>query len=229
MNDINFLDSSIIFNNKVNFDVAKEKGLIVENDARAYSIIQGFYVKAFESLLTSKVNLKEYDDILKNSDLDFRVVSDDIKLEYHKLSSMNLSYIYIRNFFFIEKLEDADLSYFANKINQGDYSIDDKTLSIVEKSFRDVIVDNFRNPRYVDRDTVISYGPHSEINDCIADALCVFIHYGKNSSDLSKDEFFENKRKKEELLNEISDKIASEISTKMNVKVVVKIRRILAA
>ncbi len=229
MNNLNEINNSLIFNNRVNFAVASEKGLIKDKDSTLYSFVQGLYIRTFEELLLSKVDLKKYDDMIKNSDLDFGVVDLKNKLIYHHLSHMNLSYIYIRNFFFIEKLDNDDLNYFVNKIKSNDLNVDSKLLEIVQRTYSDVMIDNFRTTQYIDPNTTIAYGPHSEINDCPADSLCIYIHYGKNTKELTGEDYWDNRKKKDEFLEKIADEITSLVSQNLNIKVTVKIRHILAA
>lgn len=229
MNDIKGFDSKTILSNRVNFSEAERKGLIKNRDCINYSVVQGLYLKGFESLLLSKVDLKKYDDMLKNSDLDFQIMPEEQKFIYHKLSYMNLSYIYIRNFFFIEKLGEQDLSVLIKKISNKDFSIDQDLLDVVSRTYSDVMIDNFRTNKYIDSNTIICYGPHSEINDCPADSLCVYIHYNGGAANLSGDAYQENKDKKKELLDKISKEMEELISKYLNVKVTVKPRKVFAA
>ena len=130
--DINVLANNIILANRINFESAKSKNLISNNDCKVYSLVQGLYIKAFETFLLSKIDLKKYDDMLLNSELDFGVIPKERKFAYHNLSYMNLSYIYIRNFFFVEKLDSSDLKVFFDKISRNDYSVDEYNQYISE-------------------------------------------------------------------------------------------------
>lgn len=227
--DINVLANNIILANRINFESAKSKNLISNNDCKVYSLVQGLYIKAFETFLLSKIDLKKYDDMLLNSELDFGVIPKERKFAYHNLSHMNLSYIYIRNFFFVEKLDSSDLKVFFDKISRNDYSVDESIIKIVENTYKDVMVDNFRTNQYISGDTIISYGAHAEINDCYADALCIYIHYGYSSKNFNEQEYFENKEKKEELLEKISKEIIDIISESLKIKVDVKVRHVNAS
>lgn len=226
--DINVLDNNIILANRVNIELAKNKSLISNNDCKVYSLVQSLYLKAFETFLLSKIDLKKYDDMLLNSELDFGVIPKERKFAYHNLSHMNLSYIYIRNFFFVEKLENNDLKVFFDKISRNDYSVDENIMKIVENTYKDVMVDNFRTDQYISEDTIISYGEHTEKNDCYADALCIYIHYGYSSKNFSEQEYFENKEKKEELLGNITKEITDIISESLKIKADVKVRHVYA-
>lgn len=225
MEELKGLEDIVIFNNKVNFELAKEKGLIKGQDASIYSMVQGLYLKVFEYLVQEKIDLKKYDDVIKNSGLDFGVIPKEKKNFFHQLSYLGLDYIYIRNFFFIEKLSQNDLSVFLDKINKEDFEVSDDLISIVIKTYKDVIQDNFVQGVYKDI-TTACYGAWTEENLSTSDKLAISIQYGLNTHKLELDDYIDNSLKKRELINKISDELSMEFKNKFDVDLKILVRDI---
>lgn len=225
MNELIVFDNTFILKNRVNFKLAEEKNLIKDKDCRVYALIQSLYLKVFEEFISSKVDLKKYDYEIKNSGLDFGLVPEDRKIPSQKISSLNLNYIYFRNFFFIEKLENKYLSVFWDKIKNNNYSVSAELTEIVEKTYRDVIVDNFVMGEYKDLIT-ISYGQATPSNFANSNQLALVIQYGLNSSNFNEEEYMDNKNKKMELLEKIVTQIINEISSSFEVAVKVFVKDI---
>lgn len=223
-NNLKIFENKLIMENRVNFELAKEKKLIVDNDYKIYALIQSLYLKALEKYISMYVDLKKYDDEIFDSNLDFGLLPNDRKIPYHKISYLNLKYIYIRNFLFIEKLNNEDLEIFWNKIKNNNYEIDDTLLNIVQRTFKDIINNNYVVNEYKN-DFIISYGPANPITMTKSDDLVINIQYGFNTKKLSDEEYEENLKQKKELISEIKKELIDKLSS-LGVNVRVFIRNI---
>ena len=221
-NELKIFDKNMILNNRVNFDVARQKNLINGEDYSVYALIQSLYLKTLEQYIYSYVDLKKYDDEIANSNLDFGLVPDDRKLAYQKISYMNLKYIYIRNFLFIEKLNINDLETFWGRIKNRNYVIDDELLKIVERTFKDVIDNNFVAGEYKE-DFVISYGPANPLTFAKSNDFVINIQYGFNTTKMTDEEYNENLKKKKELIAKIKENIILDLNgLGVNIKIFIR-------
>ena len=133
---------------RVNKELAIEKKLIINDDSKIYTSVQKLYIKCFEQILLSKVDLKKYEERIENSKCNIGPVKVKNKTYYHNLSSMNLKFIYIRNFFYVEKLNENDLSIMIQKVNNNNYEVDNALMDIVNRTYKDVLANNYVNGEY---------------------------------------------------------------------------------
>ena len=90
-----------------NENLIKSKNISLEE----YGILKKTYKQLFEIYLQNKIDLKLYDNKIKNSDLDFGKGYPTKSNLINDLGEyLGLDYIYIINDFFIEKLSINDLN-----------------------------------------------------------------------------------------------------------------------
>ena len=211
---------------RVNKELAIEKKLIINDDSKIYTSVQKLYIKCFEQILLSKVDLKKYEERIENSKCNIGPVKVKNKTYYHNLSSMNLKFIYIRNFFYVEKLNENDLSIMIQKVNNNNYEVDNALMDIVNRTYKDVLANNYVNGEYLDVTEVVydaSTG-HGENYTTTSDALALTIQYGDNLIDLSGQAFMENMHNQIELLKSIQEELSSDITNNFGMKAKIFIR-----
>lgn len=224
------MDDLLVLNKKdlriegINKQMAISKGLISGDDYSLYLNVQALYRKAFEKYLLSNVDLKKYDDILKESELDFGIIDDEHKYIFHEKSYMNLNYLYVRNYFYIEKLNDEYVELLLERLSNKNYDIDTVMFKMVEETFRDVINDNYKYEQYHDS-TTTCYGSNVPRNIVNSKSLVIVLQYGKNKRTYTKDEFIINQYKKQEYLKNIISDIEGYVSNIINAPTKVLIRR----
>lgn len=222
MDEIKILKKQQLQNNHVNLILAEKKGLLIK-DGELYLKIQSLYQKAFDQYLLNKIDLGKYDNALSTSSLGFGKMPVERRNEHHLISSLHLEYIYVRNFFYIEKLSDSVLLLLKERITEGNYQIDQTLLQIVEGSYKEVMVDNFRHGQYK-QDTTTCYGHLIPANIVSSRALVFVIQYGKNVENLSKEDFKENQKQKDEFLKQIAYEIETTSASILGVEIKVLIR-----
>lgn len=223
MEELKGLDDSIITSNQINMKLINDKKLIKSGKLDRYSIIQAFYRKAFDLYIKSLIDVKKYDDMIENSGLDFTVIPDDRKSIYHYVSSLDLKYIYVRNFLFIEKLSLEYLNIFIDKIKKDDYVVDDSILDVVKRTYKDVIKDNCIHGEYKEL-TTACYGAWTEENLVSSNNLVLCIHYGLNSKQLEMDEFIKNSLEKKEFLKKLISEMETDFEEKLGVVTTILVR-----
>ena len=98
-------------NKSVNIELAKQKGLIVNDDNSEYVLLENLYKYLFENFLNEQVNLKKYDEELLNSELDFGIAHPSQEQKGNSLNDfIKYNYIFLLNDFFIEKLSIEDIN-----------------------------------------------------------------------------------------------------------------------
>ena len=223
MNELLILKKESLNMRGINKELARSKQLIENENYTNYLYVQALYRKAFEKYLTLKINLGEYDKEINESKLDFGVMPEDRKTDFHKVSYLDLKYIYVRNWFFVEKLKKEYISIFFERLNSKNYEIDEQLLKIVEETYKDVINDNFKHRKYKD-ETTTCYGTEIPSNIVNSKALVLVIQYGKNTKSYKDEEFLINKLEKQKYLEEISNRIAESVMKSLETKVKVIIR-----
>lgn len=191
-------------NLKLDSKQATDKKL-TDNNYEMYFKIQSLYKKVFEYKMNEILNLSQINDTLKNSGLDFGVVFSKRKRYYHRISYLNLDYLYIQNFLFIEKLTEEQLDIFRKRILDKNYEIDDILLNIVNDTYKSVMA--YTNELFEGKRVIVCYGVESPANHFYNDSLVIRIEYGRNTKRLNDKEFLDNYNKKKRLIEEKIDEL----------------------
>lgn len=218
MNNLLLLNQSELHNFKINKEQAAEKHLIdlKKENYDMYLKVQSLYKKAFDIYLEETLKISEIDKKLEETNLDYGVLEDNQKTIYQKVSYLKSKYVFVRNFFYIERLSEKDLNVFIEKIKNNDFSIDKSCIEIVTRTFKDVIkILSNKNQKTFK----VFYGYAVPIFSFDNDSIVLFLNYGKNTIELHGKEFFENKSKKEKYLDYLMLELKEEYQKKLNCKV----------
>lgn len=101
---------------------------------------------AYSSLVTDyfikNCSLKEYDDALVDSPYSFPKLKEDDMDIYQYLASDKLSFVYLRNNLYIERLDEEEQKYLIDKAQDDEIVYDDKADEFVKSTFKRVILEN---------------------------------------------------------------------------------------
>lgn len=211
----------------VNRELAIQKGLVVEDNYDLYNKLERIYKYLFECVLVSSLNLSEYNEKIKTSELDFGIPHPSKEQLISGLPEyLNLEYIYLLNNFFVEKLEIEDI----NKLMEYDMSvggnISDELVNIIVKTYKDVIRNNYRSGTYSDKVYKICYSYANPIDFCDNDSLVFKIYYSKNTGKISDEDFIKNMKDKKEYIDSLSKNMINEINNKLNIKCEILVEKI---
>ncbi len=196
---------------KGNESLAREKNLIIDNDKTKYADLQKKYKYLLEYYLHNKINFKKYEDLIDNSNL---FIGKNAK--YRSLNEyLNLNYLFLINNLFVEKLSIEDINLILTKFNKD--VVDDELINLVERTFKDVIYDNYMKGEYQSDIYKVCYGAFIPSNFVDNDALVFKIYYGKNLIDLSGQEFVDLHKKQLEFFTDIINQIKEEVKNTLNV------------
>ncbi len=191
-----------------NESLIKEKN--IENN---YIELQNKYKKLFEQYILQKINLKKYDDLILNSNLDFGISIPNTQQLFTELENfLELKYIYIINNFFIEKLDNNALELLI----KSPYNLNEQTYSLIEGTYKEIIKDNFNN-EYSDKKYYVCYGYNIKSNYAYNDALVFHIIYSRNTKEYSDEEFIQNIKDKRMFLNKLKEYIVEEVKQQLNI------------
>jgi len=211
----------------INKELAIQKGLIIEDNYDWYNNIEKVYKYLFESYLMRMVNLKEYNDKIKNSGLDFGVSHPtQAQLISGIPEYLNLEYIYLLNNFYVEKMDINYINVLKEYAVKGDFTLNDVVIDIVKRTYKDVIRNNYRDGSYTNDSYKICYGYAIPSNMCDNDALVLKIYYSKNTTTMNDIEFIKNIKDKEAYLKEVSNHLINEIKEKLDINVCILVEKI---
>ena len=207
-------------NKNVNIELAKQKGLIVNDDNSKYRLLENLYKYLFENYLNEQVNLKKYDEELLNSELDFGISHP---IPYQKGNELNdffkFNYIFLLNDFFIEKLSSDDINVLLNSLKIEKLVPTPELMEIIKRTYIDVIKNNYTKNGYVDEIFKVSYGEFHPGNFVSNNALVLKIFYGKNKKQMTDEEYLQNMKEKKDYLNNLVERIKNEINGKLDINV----------
>lgn len=198
--------------NSVNMKLAVKKGI---SNVSSYLDLEEKYQALFYDFLFRSLSLKEYDQQLLNSELDF--VSSS-----HIQKNLNLQYIELLNFFFIEKLDENDLA-FLKSTTLGKY-LDAEQIDFISRTYKEVIRDNYFHNQYQDAVYKVSYDNVSSEQFANIfyfannDALVFRILYSQNSKKYSDTDFVKNLHEKKNFLEDIKRQIINEVKEKLQME-----------
>lgn len=199
-----------------NENLIKSKNISLEE----YGILKKTYKQLFEIYLQNKIDLKLYDNKIKNSDLDFGKGHPTKSNLINDLGEyLGLNYIYIINDFFIEKLSINDLNELRKVYQEKKYNIN--TIKMIEKTYKEVLNNNFVNGKYVNEPFNRCYGPVIPKNFALSDSLVIKIIFGKNMKQYDDTEYLVNAKAKTNFLNILCNDLKKEIVEKLGIRVTI--------
>ncbi|MGL4697377.1 hypothetical protein [Enterococcus larvae] len=137
-------------------ELAETKGL-AENGhlSETFDQVYTMYRKVFENYLIGQLDISDFDQKLQDSSLGYSPVEESEQTIYQKDSSLDTTYIYLRNNLHIERLSTEELEIFRNLKGDPEFLENDKLKAIVESSYPKVI------PLYdrEDKELETSYDP----------------------------------------------------------------------
>lgn len=199
-----------------NENLIKSKNISLEE----YGILKKTYKQLFEIYLQNKIDLKLYDNKIKNSDLDFGKGHPTKSNLINDLGEyLGLNYIYIINDFFIEKLSINNLNELRKVYQEKKYNIN--TIKMIEKTYKEVLNNNFVNGKYVNEPFNRCYGPVIPKNFALSDSLVIKIIFGKNMKQYNDEEYLVNAKAKTNFLNILCNDLKKGIEENLEIRVTI--------
>lgn len=168
------------------------------------------YSKLLEQYVDQKVNIREMDNLLKNSPFNLKKVSLEEMDIYQANSSFD--YLYLRNTLHIEKLDELEIQQLQKRVSSQNDILDEEMSLLIGKSYQKVItIDKVADGTY------INYGPYGARryyapNNFIVIGIRYDPEYEKESIDpnYNDEEWDENNDKQIQLVQAVVDTINEE-------------------
>lgn len=172
------------------------------------------YRKLFTEYMTEKLNLQEYDKVIKESGLDFIGVNESDMDSYQYFSSNVLKYFYIRNNINIEKLDQKELEFLSQINFDNEKELEEEEKEFIEKTYQKVIFEDILKNG---KKCIISYGPDSSRFFSSNDSIVVGMRYDEYAeSGLDDEEWDELHEKQLDFLQELEKKMKLELKDKLD-------------
>lgn len=191
--------------------------LRLDKDFRLYYYrIYSLYTELFIKYLIKNTKIKEYDELLTDSNLNFKQIESDQKDFYQEYCSYYLNYFYIRNNLHLYRLTDKQKDFLNTKLVNEDYNLDEDAERLIENTFQLIIFDVVDND--FNKIVNINYGPIFSGIFAPNNALVIGLRLDdtKDNLNLKEDEWFQNKIKQRELINQLCTQLAGDIKEKLN-------------
>ncbi len=187
------------------------------NMKETYLEIYSIYRKLFSEYIIDKLQIKNYDFELTNSNLNFvKVIEKDMDI-YQNFNKEILNYFYIRNNLYIERLTPSERKILYTKFLSGDYSLDENTKVIIENSYKRII---FEDVHKDGSNCYINMGPDNSDYYVPNQSIVIGFRYDEFNLNNLSDEQWDNLHDKQLLyLSEFLLKMSKEISSKVNIPI----------
>ena len=153
---------------KINEELAIQKGLIENGNTFKYDELVKKYKYLLEYYISSKIDFNKYDDMIKNSGL-----SIGINPKYKSLNEyIKSDFIFLITNLFVEKLSNEDINTI---VNFDKNNITNDLINVIERTYKDVIYDNYFKGEYKDMTYNVCYGPMVPSNFVLNNAIAFLI------------------------------------------------------
>lgn len=180
-----------------------------------YIVLNCQYRDLFIDYFIRKLDLKEYDDKIKNSKFNYKKLERKNMDIYQATCADKLDYFYVRNNFYIERLDEIEKSFvyncIGNKLNTPDLIKD----RFIERTFRKVIFEDVMHNGEV---CTTNYGPESPRYYAYNNSLVIGVRHDEfNEAELSEEDEIEKMKFFLNICKEIEMNISEKIQTPVNV------------
>lgn len=166
-----------------NSELLEEKGFGSGIPNEEYFKLKNKYKRFLDSYIKEILPLELIDTNMKKSELKFVPIKKEDMDYYQITSTMGLSYIYLRNNIYIEKLSLEDIKYLSSKDKY-----DDDTREFVKRTYLSVI-----NPYEDDENLILFYGPENSKHLCESKDIVIGIRYNEfDENGMTDEEYQEN-------------------------------------
>lgn len=194
------------------FDINKLPDTEVQN----YLNLSTLY-RALLNEYIKQLGLENYENVIKNSELNFIPVNSSDQDFYQYYNNSNLEYYYIRNNIYIDRLSEYEKKYLQNKLNTHDYSLNDQDINFVSQTLSKLIKeihDNTPEPFEV------NFGPLSTSFFAPNDALVIGFRYDMfNDNGMDEDVFAENYERQREFCLNLNEQLESQLQNKLSIPI----------
>lgn len=176
-----------------------------DKQKKNYLSIYNLYRKLFTKYMIHKLKLKEYDEEIEKSELEFTANKKEDMDIYQYFSSDILKYFYIRNNIYIEKLSKKEVDFFKEKLRNKNYGLDNETMHIIKETYKKVIFEDVQKNGKICKTL---YGPDSRNFFADNNAIVIGLRYDEFAQNgLNDDEWDELHEQQLEFLESMTTRM----------------------
>ena len=189
-----------------------------ENELEEYLNLSTLYRKLLNEYI-KLLGLQKYDELLKNSNLNFIKIDEQEQDFYQYYNNSNLTYYYIRNNIYLNRLTLEEKNFLKNKLNNQDYTMDNETITFINNTFKKVIKEIHNN---VNEPFDTNFGPTSSSFFARNDALVIGFRYDEFNDVGMDDETFDiNYENQQKYYKSLNKQLENELKNKLQIPVTV--------
>ena len=188
---------------KPSFDISKMQ----EEEIQKYLKLSGLYRALLNKYLKQKC-LENYENIIKESGLNFIPVAEQDQDFYQYYNNCGLTYYYVRNNIYIERLPKEEIQYLQDKLDKQDISFNPEDTKFIKKTFSKVIKEDLTD---IKEPFEINFGPASTAFFARNDALVIGFRYNQFSDEINEEEFGEVYDKQRDFSLMLNQKLEKEL------------------
>ncbi len=174
----------------------------------------------YRSLLNEyikQLGLENYENEIKNSELNFIPVNPSDQDFYQYYNNSNLDYYYVRNNIYIERLTESEKEYLQQKLNTHDYSLNKQDIDFVSQTLNKVIKEVHYN---TSEPFEVNFGPLSTSFFAPNNALVIGFRYDMfNDNGMDDDTFVDNYEKQRELRLNLNDQLEIQLQNRLQIPI----------
>lgn len=204
-------------NNYDSLDINNQNlvGKMDENLKKSYYEIYAIYYSFLLEFLLKNTLIKDIDEKIANSILEFVPLTEEKMDIYQYLSSDSLKYFYIRNNMNVEFLNSDERAFLTDKLLKNDFVYNEQVEAFIKSTFQKVIFEPIATNG---KPLFINYGPISESFFALNGSLVIGVHYDEfNYNGQTDAEWSERYEKQKELLFTIMEELEQNIKDKLKV------------
>ena len=188
---------------------------MTEEQMDYYLNLTSYYYHMLNKYVISKLGLQEYDDALKNSPFNFVATSEENMDLYQSLASDEMSYFYVRNNVYVERLTKEERRFLKARMEEANVELDDEMINVLDETMPKVISESTN----LEQQGMVNFGPLNKQYFAPSNSLVIGFRYDEfnNSGCKDDDEWDVNHDNQREQLGRIIMDISTNSKDKFNV------------
>lgn len=101
--------------------------------------VEAYYREGLKQYLVKELDLKEYDFMLEESEMNYIPNDEECKSDAQKTGDLGLKYLYLRNELYLERLSETDIETLKAEMKKNGNDISEEAMSVIEATYANVI------------------------------------------------------------------------------------------
>lgn len=101
--------------------------------------VEAYYREGLKQYLLQELDLKEYDFMLEESEMNYIPKDEESKSDAQKAGDFGLKYLYLRNELHLERLNEADIEVLKAEMKKNGSNVSEEAMSVIKATYADVI------------------------------------------------------------------------------------------